>query len=461
MLQALLELQQLVDSSRSGPHGHGVSAMMQWLGRTREELCLWGQRAGRALRALAGSNEKLQEPKEFGNQLHSLLEGSFMEALKHTSSRFDEELSQLREELQQTRSEATAAATEAQKQEAIAAAKEAAQWRASSEQLLHKKFEDSQAADELHWHNLREEIIRSKDYVFSELAEQHKHSVKNLSELWSSQNLQRERELHLLREQAENALMEMKSSIGSAQLASSKAESEQRALSASEQREKGALSLLLAEAMDAVSTRDRSVDHLRRSLGEEHARPEPVQAAMTLSQCQTPSILGSAGPIPPSPKPSAMDTANIGSPGKYAERTIRVMQAGSYEDSSASVCRLSTESTPYGAKHLPEALSRRTVMETSQSEKAGLQSQVAQGAGVPPRPAVDTQSCMSGQRPFRIDKVPQSVSLRRQSQASATSKRRTRVEAGHRGASTTDRDAKPGLSPSASTDTLRITASWD
>eukprot|EP00913_Durusdinium_trenchii_P011266 g10579.t1 len=143
-----------------------------------------------------------------------------MEALKHTSSRFDEELSQLREELQQTRSEATAAATEAQKQEAIAAAKEAAQWRASFEQLLHKKFEEL-------------EIIRSKDYVFSELAEQHKHSVKNLSELWSSQNLQRERELHLLREQAENALMEMKSSIGSAQLASSKAESEQRALSES------------------------------------------------------------------------------------------------------------------------------------------------------------------------------------------------------------------------------------
>lgn len=458
ILQALLELQQLVDASRPG-HMPGVAAMMQWLATTREELCLWGQRAGRAVRALAGSSQKLRhEPKELGNQLHSLLQDTFMEALKQTSSRFDEELSQLREELQHSRS-----LTEVQEANDAVAATDAARWRRSLEEMLEEKFKDSKAADERNWHDLREEMARSKERVFSELAEQQNQNVKHFSELLASRDRQRERELQLLREHTETAMLEVKSSIGSVQMASQKARSEQQALAAAEarfteqlqaerlahnqmlvteQREKGALALQLTEAMDAVSSKDRSIEHLQKSLGEiERARPEPVQTALSFPP-RVPS-LPSAGPIPPSPKaPVAEPIANLRSPGKLSERPHNI-QLPNYADSSASVCRLSTESTSFQSKSQPpDPTSRRTVMDSAPCH----------GAGVPPRPA-DQQAAPWDLPPEEF------LSMWRQSQASAAELSQRRFDA--RTNSKADRDIKPGLSPSASTDTLRITASWD
>lgn len=455
MLQALLELQQLVDASRPMPQMPGVSAMMQWLARTREELCLWGQRAGRAVRTLAGSSQKLggHEPKELGNHLHSFLQ----------------ELSQLRQELQQSKGQAA----QAPKQEAkgaILAANEAAEWRRSVEELLVEKFKDFKAADERNWHNLREEITRSKESVLSELAEQQNHNVKQLSELMSLRDRQRDRELQLLREHTETAMLEVKSSIGSVHMASYKAQSEQQALAAAEarftellqaerlshreilaneQREKSALALQLTEAMDAVSTKDHSIEHLRKSLSEvERARPEPVQTALSsaprLPSLPVSGVAGSAGPIPPSPKASAMEpVARMRSPGKVPERPH--MQLGGFEDGSASVCRVSTESTPFQSIHPSDPVpSRRTVMDSATAP-------TNHGAGVPTRPKVLEQ-----QAPW--DLPPEEfLSLWRQSQASAAFAPRSRIAGG-------SEDLKPGHSghsPSHSTDTLRITASWD
>lgn len=442
MLQALLELQQLVDASRPMPQMPGVSAMMQWLARTREELCLWGQRAGRAVRTLAGSSQKLRghEPKELGNHLHSFLQ----------------ELSQLRQELQQAKGQAA----QAQKQEAkgaILAANDAAEWRRSVEELLVEKFKDFKAADERNWHNLREEITRSKESVFSELAEQQNHNVKQLSELMSLRDRQRDRELQLLREHTETAMLEVKSSIGSVHMASHKAAEARftellqaehlshRQILANEQREKSALALQLTEAMDAVSTKDHSIEHLRKSLSEvERARPEPVQTALS-SAPRLPSLpgSGSAGPIPPSPKASAVEpVARMRSPGKVPERPH--MQLGGFEDGSASVCRVSTESTPFQSIHPSDPVpSRRTVMDSAMAP-------TIQGAGVPTRPKVLEQ-----QAPW--DLPPEEfLSLWRQSQASAAFAPRSRISGSE--------DLKPGHSghsPSHSTDTLRITASWD
>ena len=47
--------------------------------------------------------------------------------------------------------------------------------------------------------------------------------VQQLSKLWEAQNRQRDRELQLLRQHAESAMVEMRSSVGSAELAYSKA----------------------------------------------------------------------------------------------------------------------------------------------------------------------------------------------------------------------------------------------
>ncbi|CAJ1417389.1 unnamed protein product [Effrenium voratum] len=490
MLQALVELQQLFDISRSSQLPR-LRVAMQWLAQTREELCVWGQRAGRAVQALAGSSRQPQV-QELGYQLHSLLQGSITEALKQTSSHFDQELAQMREELRQTRGHAAAAA-QAQKQEAIAA-KQGMQWGRSLEQLLEKKFKDNKATEERCWQSLREdEVVRSRDQVMSEMSEQHVQSVKELSELWAAQNVTRDRQLQLLREHAETAMVEMKSSLGSAEMATMKAESEKQALAAAEsrfaenlqaervshdkalaheQREKGALVLQLTEAMDAVSKRDRSIEELRRSLGDaEKARPEPVQTAMSFAH--------RAGPLPSSPKATSGDEE--GPPAKRQERPSErgQMLPSSFDDSAGSVCRLSTESTAFGRpKSLPADSvqpRRRTVLDKS-LERA----EKGEGGGPLPRrrPAkscprcgklleIDARECnhcgheVVETQPAPWELPPQEFLLMwRQSQVAAMGTQRARMRDAPCSAST-DRDKPGALSPSPSTDTLRITASWD
>eukprot|EP00439_Symbiodinium_sp_Y106_P037706 s3819_g4.t1 len=436
-LQALLDLQEASHGSQAVALQE-ADVMMQWLVRTREELCIWGQRAGRALRALAGSELGIQE---LGSQLQTFIQGSMVEAMKQGSSQFDQELAQLRQELQETRSLAAAAAAEARKQEAIAVANEGS-FLAKSLEQLDQKFQDHISAEGC---RLREEVSRSKAQVVGELAEQQHENVQQLSKLWEAQNRQRDHELQLLRQHAESAMVEMRSSVGSAELAYSKATAEQAVVSKvlSEmqaerhahhrqlelgQRDREALALQLTEAT-------RQSLQLRTSLSDqEWARPEPVQTAMTplaRSRVRPLPEATESSPLRPRPWPRELKEAK-------EDGTGRVQEDGS------SVCRVSTESVSFrrpGDFPVPETQLRRRVLE----ERPGPDA--VQGTDKAPAVA-----------PWELP-PKEFLSIWRQSQAAATA-------SGFRNGVThsvdAEKEGKTGdRAPHHSTETLRITASWD
>jgi len=436
-LQALLDLQEASHGSQAVALQE-ADVMMQWLVRTREELCIWGQRAGRALRALAGSELGIQE---LGSQLQTFIQGSMVEAMKQGSSQFDQELAQLRQELQETRSLAAAAAAEARKQEAIAVANEGS-FLAKSLEQLDQKFQDHISAEGC---RLREEVSRSKAQVVGELAEQQHENVQQLSKLWEAQNRQRDHELQLLRQHAESAMVEMRSSVGSAELAYSKATAEQAVVSKvlSEmqaerhahhrqlelgQRDREALALQLTEAT-------RQSLQLRTSLSDqEWARPEPVQTAMTplaRSRVRPLPEATESSPLRPRPWPREPKEAK-------EDGTGRVQEDGS------SVCRVSTESVSFrrpGDFPVPETQLRRRVLE----ERPGPDA--VQGTDKAPAVA-----------PWELP-PKEFLSIWRQSQAAAAA-------SGFRNGVThsvdAEKEGKTGdRAPHHSTETLRITASWD
>ncbi|CAE8701709.1 unnamed protein product, partial [Polarella glacialis] len=396
LLQALDDLQRLFDAASSArTPADWARATMQWLAGAREELSLRGQEAGSALRNLvAKPPSEVCQGVELSTQLQSFLKSSISEALRESGSgvrNFDQELADLREELRENRGAAQAAAAEASRQMAAAALREKQIVEQSMEQFLDSKLK---ATEERQWRCLEEEMARSRA------------EIRQLSELWSAQGVQREREFEALQAHAQAAVVELRCSEGSVDLARSQAESEKRALEEArahfleerkdeelrqsaavaqateavgsellrERRERGVLALQLTEAMDAMASKDRLLGQLRAPKGEElweRARAEaPVQAALTpawsvSSHERDGHVRHRSGPIPPFPfpasgTPSAKVTARrawSASSLPMAEPVVlkhsaspqrpSLEELAAAQDGAGSVCRISTDSSPF------------------------------------------------------------------------------------------------------------------
>lgn len=439
LLRALHELQKLFQASSSAGLAAGANATMSWLVGTRDELSLWGRRAGRAIRSLAAGTVEGLGGSELRNQLQTL-QDSISEACKrvtpqydmelsemHEASRraapqYDTELAEIREDLRQTKSSVAAAAAEASQAEEVGQRNSESQ---KLESFFERKLEEQHFAEEKRWQSMREEVACSRVELVDQLTEQHQKSIRQLTEFWAGQAAQRDREIQFFRERAEAAVVEMQRSQGAAKIAHAKSVSEKQAMAAAEARfqdefeaerlmhcqslvkareaadndvdiekkEKSSLTLQLTEAMTVLSSRDRDIEELRSSLSDQlekaRSRP-PIQTALT------PTALGNAGPVPPSwPVVRAQSTA--------------ARQAGS-EDGTSSVCRVSTDSSPFVRASRPAGSTaefqaavpplprRRTVSETSAATKKHFEEPLEEpstGAGAlpSPKPATKCPQC--------------------------------------------------------------------
>lgn len=356
VLTSLQELHHILE----GLNDEGHVVLLSWLTDTREELVRWGERAGLALRSLAAS----ADAQGVGKQLHRLqdrlaetlgdIKAGQLQEQEHAETALRTEVAQLRSELQHTELRVSAAAEQG--------AAERRQWCQMLEGFM--QVASGRAGEDLHsakrrWRELIDDVARS--HAEGQAAD-HSSSVWRLSEVWASQAAQRDKEVQALQRRADSALAELrqgelqaesertKASADQQQLqlardsakrelqaerrahASAVAQLQERAESdlAKEKRERASLTMQLTEALDGVASRDRSIEDLKRSLEEvvERSRCPPIPAACSPA---TSTAAWHAGMVvPPLPPPC---------------------DAGCGRDGAASVCRMSTESTPVGSGH--------------------------------------------------------------------------------------------------------------
>lgn len=355
-LQRVLTSLQELHHILVGLNEEGHVVLLSWLTDTREELVRWGECAGMALRGLAAS----ADARGVGQQLHRL-QDRLAETLGDIKAgqQQEQELAEvaLRSEVAQLRDDLRGA-----EQRAAAAAEQSTQERRQWCQMLEGFMQvasgrsgDDQAPEKRRWRGLIEDVARS--HSEGQVAD-HASSVWRLSELWASFAAQRDKEMQSLQQRADNARAELRQ--GELQ-----SESEQRQLQLArdsvtrelqderrahatalaqlqeradsdlgrEKRERAALSLQLSEALDSVATRDRSIEELKRSLGEAEER----------SRCP---------PVPSAPPPlAAVTSAGTGMAPAHSlvPPLPPACDATSGRDGAASVCRISTESTPGGS----------------------------------------------------------------------------------------------------------------
>lgn len=336
-LAALQELQDLLQ----GEDAVGGKAVLCKLLEGREDLVLCAKFAGSALRSLAADAGS----QGVGARLKSLQEG-LAETLDGVRLQWRREDAR--------RHEIEAEATSQRAEEMAELRLELAEARGRAEALAEQAAE---VADK-----------KQLDNVFSEVSRlaQNADSVRQLSELWASEAAQRERELVALRERADTATAEARCAEEGAGAVRSCLVTEQRQLEAmheyalrelseefaQERRERASLcaslSMQLHEARETISSRDQAIDCLRRSLSAEVERTCPAPHPRP----PTPKGHGS-GPIPSVLAPVARSRS-------HAEPTLvppfPVTGAVDARDSSASVCRVSTESTAFASHVAPQPL---------------------------------------------------------------------------------------------------------
>jgi len=386
----LVSIQEVRHHCSSVPAGQDAGSVMQWLSEKREELVLWGQCAGKALRGLASTSGL----RAVGSRLEGL-QASLAQAIEANRgglrSGIDDEFATLRSEMRSAQEEARASRDEV--------ATERREFHSALQGMAPRSFAEEQRSS-------GQGLVRS---VMEELA-QERSEVRRLADLtgdfqrfsesWSTEAAMREKEVRALQEQAKLAITEMRQSEGHAEVARNHAMAQQQQMDAlrnktahelhehrvahnealarvrenaardlaCERQERGALALQLTEAMDTISVRDRSIGDLRQSLTEEleRIRHPPVQSSM---QTDAPLMGSGAGRMPPLPRPetwgkappshgirpgeaepsfpppplfpsAASHMASPAPPSRYDAFACR--------DGSSSVCRISTDSTAFG-----------------------------------------------------------------------------------------------------------------
>lgn len=253
-------------------------------------------------------------------------------------------------------------------------------------------------------------------------------AMKRLADAWATQTAQRDQEMRGLQERAASALTELRRSEGAVQATKTQAMAERAELVAAhnesldelkqqrgihdellarvreeaaevlaqERRDRAALSLQLNEAIDVVSSRDQTINHLRQSFLDdmERARGPPTQTAVPRSDTAGPlSLSNCAGPMPNSAAAEAAHDVVLLQGGWARAPPLAPSMASMHSrDGSSSVCRISTESTPFAALGsvplLPPATHgvmhptrRRSVSEVARIDAAVSSSSFPRSAG--------------------------------------------------------------------------------
>jgi len=287
---------------------------LQRLLSSREDLSLWADCASKALRGLlvtAGLHRVGARLSSLQENLAAAVDG--MWARRSIEERSSQEISELRTELAQSRGEAE---------------KMAEAFQELSSNILEEK-----SRERMTWERTLQGIARDRAHDAEELAE-HVRSVQRLSDVWTSQISHRDQELLDLRRRADAASAAWTSTETAARareedLRASREEALQELASlrlssqdlshelAQERAHRSALAAQVGEANDTIAGRDAAIAELRRSLVEEGER---VRAF---------------APVPSYPPVFAAAPATAWVTGNHPS-------AG---DGSASVCRVSTEST--------------------------------------------------------------------------------------------------------------------